>query len=93
MTCAEAWAAGTPLVAAAARGPAAYVRNEENGMLVPLNDPDAPATAIIRMIADTSLCSHLAIQGKKDYQRQFTKGVYVRAMRALYDSIIEPTKM
>jgi glycosyltransferase involved in cell wall biosynthesis len=54
----EAWAAGKPLVAAAAQGPRAYVEDEKNGMLVPMNDADALAGAIGRVIADKDLRAH-----------------------------------
>ena len=34
----EAWAAGTPLVAAASQGPAALIEDGANGLLVPVDD-------------------------------------------------------
>ncbi len=84
----EAWAAGVPLVAAAAQGPAAYVENEKNGLLVPIDDSKAFADALSRLIAEPALRDRLAVQGRADYARQFTKEIYVRDMRALYDKVI-----
>ena len=37
----EAWAGKKPLVTARAKGPAAYVRHEENGLIVDIDDVDA----------------------------------------------------
>jgi glycosyltransferase involved in cell wall biosynthesis len=84
----EAWAAATPLIAAAAQGPAIYVENEINGLLIPIGDSNALANAISRMIGDSSLRQRLVSQGRADYERQFTKEIYVRDMRALYDHVI-----
>src|SRR5665213_378923 len=85
----EAWAAGTPLIAAAAQGPAAYVENERNGLLVPINDVDALADAIARLVSDTALRQELAIHGREEYERNFTKEIYVRDMRSFYDRLAQ----
>ena len=42
----EAWAAGTPLVAAASQGPAALIEDGGNGLLVPVDDVAALAAAV-----------------------------------------------
>jgi glycosyltransferase involved in cell wall biosynthesis len=41
----EAWAAGTPLIAAASQGPAALISDGVNGLLVPVDDAPALAAA------------------------------------------------
>ncbi|MGB2178294.1 MAG: glycosyltransferase family 4 protein, partial [Hyphomonas sp.] len=48
----DAWAASRPLVAADAVGPAAYVKDGENGVLIPKNDVDALANALSKVISD-----------------------------------------
>ena len=45
----EAWAAGTPLVAAASQGPSALIEDGGNGLLVPVDDAPALAAAIRRL--------------------------------------------
>ena len=47
----EAWAAGTPLVAAASQGPAALIADGSNGLLVPVDDAAALRAAIRRLMA------------------------------------------
>lgn len=84
----EAWASDTPLVAAAAAGPAAYVRNGENGMLVPIDDAVALAGAIRQVQQDRSLRARIISGGQATYQAQFTRPAVVRQMRGLYDQIV-----
>jgi len=88
----EAWAAGKPLVAAAAQGPRAYVEDEKNGMLVPMNDADALAGAISRVIADKDLRARIVEGGRNSYEARFTKEVYVRDMFAFYERILKDRK-
>ncbi|HEV2561593.1 MAG TPA: glycosyltransferase family 4 protein [Rhizomicrobium sp.] len=85
----EAWAAGTPLVAAASQGPGAYVVNEKNGLLVPVDDTDALAGAIRRVIDDSALRARIVAGGRETYEQHFTKQVYVRDMLAFYDRVME----
>jgi len=85
----EAWAAGTPLIAAASQGPGAYVENERNGLLVPVDDVEALATAIARVIAEPELRARIVQGGSESYEDGFTKKVYVRDMLAFYDNIMK----
>ena len=89
----EAWAAGKPLVAAAAQGPLGYVENETNGLLVPMNDADALAAAIGRVIADKELRARIVEGGRKTYEARFTKDVYVRDMLAFYERVLKARQM
>lgn len=84
----DAWAAGRPLIAAAAQGPRAYVEDGVNGLLVPVDDADALAAAIARAIADKELCARLVAGGRKTYERQFTKDVFLRDSLAFYRRIL-----
>lgn len=91
----EAWAAGKPLVAAAAQGPAAYVESGRNGLLVPVDDAKALASALRSVIGDAELRSRLVEGGKQDFAAKFTKKVYVRDMSAFYARLLGevPSKM
>jgi glycosyltransferase involved in cell wall biosynthesis len=84
----EAWAAGTPLVAAASQGPAALISDGANGLLVPIDDAPALAAAIRRLIADTALEARLVERGRADYQAGFTREAVTQRMIALYTEII-----
>ncbi|MBS0275690.1 MAG: glycosyltransferase [Proteobacteria bacterium] len=88
----EAWAAGTPLIAAAAQGPAAYVADGKNGLLVPTDDAPALASAIDRLISDDVLRENLATEARAEYERNFTKQIYVRNMQAFYSRVAKRTQ-
>ena len=84
----EAWAAGTPLVAAASQGPAALINDDVNGLLVPVDDAPALAAALRRLIGDPALEARLIEQGRAEYEKGFTREAVTRSMIALYTEII-----
>jgi glycogen(starch) synthase len=59
----EAMAAGKPVVATARGGAAEYLRDEENALVVPADDPSAVARAVIRLCADQDLRRRLRSSG------------------------------
>jgi glycosyltransferase involved in cell wall biosynthesis len=84
----EAWAAATPLVAAASQGPSALIRDGDNGLLTPVDDAGALAAAIRRLIGDPALKARLIRHGLADYQKGYTRQAVTRRMIALYEAII-----
>ena len=80
----EAWQTDKPLVAAAAAGPAAYVKDGVNGLLVPVDDPPALAVAIRRAIEDKGLRETLIQGGRRTYEAEFTRARIVEAYLELY---------
>jgi len=84
----DAWAARRPLVAADAVGPAAYVKDGVNGLLVAKNDIDALAAALGRVIHDRSLAARLISGGRASYEAQFTKAAFQRASQEVYERIL-----
>ncbi len=84
----EAWAAHVPLVAAAAAGPAAFVRHEENGMLVPVDDAAALTQALRQVLDRPALRAALCAGGRATYEAQFTRSAVTRQMHALYEKIL-----
>lgn len=85
----DAWAASRPLVAADAVGPAAYVQDSVNGLLIPKNDVDALADALQKVISDPALAEKLVQGGRASYEAQFTKAAFQRDSLALYEKISE----
>jgi glycosyltransferase involved in cell wall biosynthesis len=84
----EAWAAGTPLVAAASQGPAGLIQDGVNGILVPVDDAAALTAGIRRLIADPALKARLIERGRADYQKGFTREAVTRRIMAVYSEII-----
>ena len=84
----DAWAASRPLVAADAVGPAAYVKDGVNGVLIPKNDVDALANALNKVISDKEFAAKIVAGGRASYENQFTKAAFQRDSLAFYEKII-----
>ena len=84
----EAWAAGTPLVAAKSAGPAAHVTDGKNGLLVPIDDVDALSKALGRAVNDEALRRKLIAEGFDTYSRSYTRKAVTEKMIALYQKLI-----
>lgn len=77
----EAWSAGCPTVAVAAAGPSELIRDGEDGLLVPLENPVALAEAIKALLNDRVLAQSLAAQGRRRFDREFSRDVVVGQWR------------
>jgi glycosyltransferase involved in cell wall biosynthesis len=84
----EAWAAAKPLIAAAAQGPAQFVKSGENGILVPVDDVPALAKAIRKVIDDAAFRSTLVAGGRQSFEKSFTKETHVADTLAFYEKLI-----
>ena len=74
----EAWAHGTPVIAAAAAGPMSLITPGETGLLVPLEDAPALATSIRTLIDNPELAVRLAESGRAAYAETYTEAAVVR---------------
>ena len=81
----QAWAHGLPIVAAMSDGPAGLVRPEQDGLLVPINDPDALALAARRLTLDTGLRNRLAEAGQARIAEEFSAPQIVAHWRELLE--------
>jgi len=84
----EAWAAGTPLVAAASAGPAGHMHHEQDGLLVPIDDVNALAQALDRAVKDKPLREKMIAAGHAAYEKGFTRKAVTDQMIALYEQLI-----
>ena len=83
----EAWAYGTPLVAAASAGPASVIADEKDALLVPIEDADALARAINRLLGDPSLAAALVANGRATFEANFTPSAVVRRYLDFFERI------
>jgi glycosyltransferase involved in cell wall biosynthesis len=64
----EAMAAGTPVIAAAADGPAEIIQDGRTGLLVPVSDASALAAAMMRILEEPALGATLASAAARDVE-------------------------
>lgn len=80
----EGWAAGVPVVAAAAIGPAATIADGETGLVVPIDDAPALASALGRALDDAPLRAAITAQATAELGRRYAREAVVAAYLALY---------
>jgi glycosyltransferase involved in cell wall biosynthesis len=84
----EAAAIGRAIVTTDAPGCREVVRHEENGLLVPVADGAAVATAIRRLLEDSALRRRLAARGRAIAESEFSVEYFVEASLAIYDRVL-----
>lgn len=85
----DAWGYGKPLVAAASTGPAELVRDDEDGLLVPIDDAPALAAAIGRVIDEEGLSARLVAAGRKRFDDDFTEAASVQRYVTLFEELLQ----
>lgn len=84
----EAWAARVPFVACKSAGPAAHVRDGEDGLLVPIDDAPALAAAMQRALHDMGLRARLVEGGYATYQSTYTRDAVTQQWLDLYQRLV-----
>lgn len=85
----DAWAMQVPLIAADAQGPAAYMRDGENGLLIPKDNVDALIEAVKKIKSDTALRARVVAGGYEDYQKSFSKEAFIRDSLNVYKKLVQ----
>jgi glycosyltransferase involved in cell wall biosynthesis len=62
----EALSAGAPVITTPVGGNTEIIRNERNGVFVPVGDSVSLSKVIIRIVSDTNLSKRLRVQGRLD---------------------------
>jgi glycosyltransferase involved in cell wall biosynthesis len=83
----EGMAAGVPVVAADAGGPAEYIEDGLEGLLYPPGDAEALARVLKWVAADFDLRMRLS-RGGREKAREFTADPIVRRMLGLYGELV-----
>jgi glycosyltransferase involved in cell wall biosynthesis len=84
----EAWAAGTPVVSAAAAGPRELIEDGETGLLVPVDNAKALARAMQGLIDDADLRAHFKQAGRKTYEDQFSEKRVVGLYKEFFEKVV-----
>jgi glycosyltransferase involved in cell wall biosynthesis len=80
----EAMAAGLPVIAGMVAGNCALVRDGENGLLFPLEDPQALIAAAMRLSTEQSLRARLGAAGKRIAAVKFSAEQEIENHQRLY---------
>jgi glycosyltransferase involved in cell wall biosynthesis len=85
----EAMAAGAPVVATAVSGIPELVEHEVNGLLIPPDDPEALADALLRLHDDPELTRRLTQNGRETVKERFDGERLARELAALFTEAVE----
>ncbi len=85
----EASAMGVPCIATAIRGCREVIREGENGYLVPVNDPEALAAGIARILADAALAARLSKRARAIACEQFDERLVFDRVKAAYVGLLQ----
>lgn len=74
----EAWSHQKPLIASESEGPSQVIEHEKTGMLVPVGNDEALASAISRVLGDEKFAKDLANKGHEMYKNHYHETVVVQ---------------
>ena len=86
----EAWAQARPLIAARAKGPAALIKDQQDGLLVDIDNSRQLADAMIRIGEDRKLAEALTKSGRQRYDADFTEAAVVQKYLDFFEQIRIP---
>ncbi|MVF14075.1 glycosyltransferase family 4 protein [Ketobacter sp. MCCC 1A13808] len=82
----EAMASGCALITTDCGGPTEFIRNDENGLIVPIKDSPAMADAIVKLLGDPELRQRLTRSAKMESE-QFDMVNVTKKIEALYKTV------
>ena len=83
----EAWAYGTPLVAAASTGPAFLIKPGEDAILVPVDNVEALADGIRQVLASKELAAKLVANGRKRVEAEFSEKAVIGQYTRMFEQV------
>ena len=83
----EAWAHGVPVVAAASQGPSQLIAHNKTGLLAAVDDAEALAAGVKRLIEDPALGIDLGGAAQAAYVESYAEGPVVNAYLEFFDTI------
>lgn len=83
----EAWAYGLPIVAAASEGPTWLIESGENGLLFPIDDVAACASAVNQLLADPALQQKCVQAGRLKWQAGFSQEAILKEYERFFASV------
>lgn len=84
----EASAMGVPCVVTDIRGCREAVEHGQNGLLVPLHDPESLAMAILQLLADSEMANRMGDEGRRMAMERFDERLVFRKVLEEYDLLL-----
>lgn len=84
----EAFAAGLPVVTTPSGGIPYIVQDGVNGLHVPVDDPEAMAGAVRRLLEDPALAARLVAAGQAECEAKYSWNAASQAWRRLYAALV-----
>ena len=84
----EAMACGTPLILGDIPAFHNWVTNEKEALLIPVNDANALANAIIRLLSERELQAILVKNALKYIQHHADSNIWMQASKHLYQQLV-----
>jgi glycosyltransferase involved in cell wall biosynthesis len=81
-------AVGTPVIATAVGGVPELVQDGVSGLLVPPEDVDALAVAMLKLADDADLRRQLAQEASRRAKERFDVSIMVQGYEALYEGLL-----
>lgn len=83
----EAMAVGVPVIITNSGGPTEIITNNEDGIVIPPNNPEAIAEAIIKLILNPKIKAKITTQAKITVQEKFSIEKMMASYTGLYENI------
>jgi len=88
IACIEAMASGIPVVATRSGGPEEILENERSGLLVPVQDPQALAAAVERIVSEPFLANTITTNALSRVQDRYTLSTMLQSYEKLLQDVV-----
>lgn len=88
----EGMSLGVPAVVSDFGGNPGVIKNEKNGLVIPMQNAEALANGILRLLTDAELYDKTSQGAKKIFSEQFTAEAMTKHTEHLYSTILGGTK-
>jgi len=83
----EAWAQTVPVIAADSLGPGTLIDHMNNGMLVPIDDPQEMGRSIRYMVDENDFRAKIAKAGRRAYEAEYTEASVIEKYMKYFEEI------
>lgn len=84
----EAWFHGCPIVATRSQGPQELISDGRDGLLTPIDDANALAEAVNRLLGEPKRARELAVEGFRTYQQRYSRRVICDQYLELFETVM-----